>query len=180
MLEEAPGVFLATVPSLPDERREALQTSIVGAFPNVSTIDVTQAVGRVMGLLEQLQWAITSTASLSLAVGLALVYAIARDRARARRWETNLLKVLGAEFGVIRGSVDLEFGLLALLAGAAGSLGAIAAAALVSRTVFETPFGVSLWPVALALVAVPLVCVLTGRLATRSVLRERPLALLQS
>jgi putative ABC transport system permease protein len=180
VLEEAPAVYLATVPRLSAEAREALQTSIVAAFPNVSAIDVSEAVRRVMGLLEQLHWAITSTASLSLLVGLALIYAIARDRARARRWATNLLKVLGADFPVIRRSVDVEFGLLALLAGLAGSAGAIGAAAMVSRTVFETPFRVSLGPVVLALVAVPLVCVLTGRFATRSVLRERPLALLQS
>jgi putative ABC transport system permease protein len=180
VLEEAPAVYLAIVPRLSAAAREALQTSIVGAFPNVSTIDVSEVVGRVMGLLEQLQWAITSTASLSLAVGLSLLYAIARDRARSRRWETNLLKVLGAEFSVIRGSVDIEFGLLALLAGLAGTLGSIVAAAVVSYSVFETPFRVSPGPVALAVVAVPLVCVLTGRLATRAVLRERPLALLQS
>ena len=105
---------------------------------------------------------------------------VARDRARARRWETNLLKVLGADFPVIRRSVDVEFGLLALLAGLVGSVGSIGAAAIVSYEVFETPFRVSLGPVALALVGVPLVCVLTGRFATRAVLRERPLALLQS
>ena len=88
--------------------------------------------------------------------------------------------MLGAEFSVIRRRLDLEFGLLALLAGMAGSLGAIGAAAAVSYTVFETPFLVSLWPVLLSAGAVPLVCVLTGRIATRAVLRERPLALLQS
>jgi len=66
-----------------------------------------QAVQRLLGLLSQLHWAIASTALLSLFVGLVLVLAIARDQAHARRWETNLLKVLGADLRAIRTSLVL-------------------------------------------------------------------------
>jgi putative ABC transport system permease protein len=180
VLEAAPAIFLASVPRLPGMDRQALQDSIVAAFPNVSVVDVTRAVERVLGLVVRLHWAISSTASLSLLVGLVLVYAIARDRARTRRWETNLLKVLGAEFAEIRRAVDLEFGLLAGLAAAFGALGGVAAASLLCRNVLDVPFTPSLEPLAWVMFGVPLVCVATGRAASRSVLRERPLALLQA
>jgi putative ABC transport system permease protein len=179
VLEDAPAVFLASVPSLPSREREALQASIAGTFPNVSAIDVTRTVERILDIARQLRWALGSTALLSLLVGLVLVYAIARDQARARRWETNLLKVLGADFLRIRRALDLEFGVLGLVAAVAGSGVSLIALAILARFVFRVPFGVAWVPLVLTLVAVPVVCVVTARLAARRVLRERPLVLLQ-
>jgi putative ABC transport system permease protein len=133
-----------------------------------------------VGLVVQLHWAITSTGALAVVVGLLLVFAIARDQARARRWETNLLKVLGADFSRIRHMLDLEFGLLGLLAALAGCALGLAASRVLAASVLDAPWTVSWPPLLLVLTAVPLLCVLTGRVAARSVLRERPLALLQA
>jgi putative ABC transport system permease protein len=180
VLEEAPKIFLASVPRLPVAEREALQASITEAFPNVSSVDVTRAVRRLLGLLDQLQWALSSTAALSIIVGLVLVYAVARDQARARRWETNLLKVIGADLGSIRRTIDLEFGLLGFLGAFAGCGASVIASAVLCRFVLEADFHVSWPPLLLTLSAIPLLCALTGRIATHSVLRERPLVLLQS
>jgi putative ABC transport system permease protein len=180
VLEGAPQIFLASVPALPAREREALQASISQAFPNVSSVDVTRAVRRLLALIGQLQWALASTAALSLGVGLVLVFAVARDQARARRWETNLLKVLGADFRRIRAALDLEFGLLGLLGALAGSAVGLAASALLSHFLLEASFHISPAPLLGTCVGVPALCMLAGRIATRRVLRERPLALLQA
>ncbi len=180
VLEDAPAVYLASVPQLPAEQRDALQASIQVAFPNVSSIDVTRAVQRMLGLIDQLQWALAGSAGLSLAVGWLLVTALARDAARARRWEINLLKVLGAELRDIRRALDLEFALLGGLAALAGSTLSIAAAAVLARWVVEVPWTPALASLAAPLLGIPLVCVLSARAAARGVLRERPLALLQA
>jgi putative ABC transport system permease protein len=180
VLEGAPQIFLASVPALATREREALQASISRAFPNVSSVDVTRAVRRLLGLIGQLQWALSSTAALSLGVGLVLVFAVARDQARARRWETNLLKVLGADFRRIRAALDLEFGLLGLLGALAGSAAGLLASALLSHFLLEASFRISPGPLLLTLVGVPALSVVAGRIATRRVLRERPLALLQA
>ena len=180
VLEEAPTVYLASVPLLPPEQRDALQASIQVAFPNVSSIDVTRAVQRLLGLVDQLQWALAGSAGLSLAVGWLLVTALARDAARARRWEINLLKVLGAELRDIRRALDLEFALLGGLAALAGSALSVVAAAVLARWALEVPWSPALAPLAVPLLGIPLVCVLSARAAARGVLRERPLALLQA
>ncbi|MGH0030027.1 MAG: ABC transporter permease, partial [Myxococcota bacterium] len=180
VLEEAPQIFLASVPQLDPEPRAALQAAITAEFPNVSSVDVTRAVTRILALLDQLQWALSSTAALSILVGLVLVYAVARDQARARRWETNLLKVLGADFPFIRKAIDLEFALLGFLGAFAGAATSVLASAVLSLVVLDTGFGVSWTPLLATVVAIPLLCAGTGRVATRSVLRERPLVLLQS
>jgi putative ABC transport system permease protein len=178
LLEEAPSIFLASVPRLPEQQREALQSSIALAFPNISAVDVTRMVRRILGLLTQLKWAITSTAWLSVIVGLVLVYTIAREQARERRWETNLLKVLGADLSLIRRSLDVEFGTLGILAALFGASISLVASAVLAVFVLESEWSVAWTPLVLAAVAVPSICVLTARLASRAVLREKPLALL--
>jgi len=180
VLEEAPQVFLASVPRLPDGEREALQASIVEEFGNVSVIDVTRSVKRLLALLAQLQWALTSTATLSLAVGLVLIFAIARDQARDRRWEINLLKVLGADFAQIRKIHDIEFGVLGILATLAGIGCSCLASAILGTMVLKVAWVPAFPPLFFAAVAIPTICVATARVATRGVLRERPLELLQS
>jgi len=180
VLEDAPAIYLASVPSLAPEARDALQASIQAAFPNVSSIDVTRAVRRMLGLIDQLHWALAGSAGLSLAVGWMLVLALARDAARERRWEVNLLKVLGAELRDVRRALDLEFALLGLGAGLAGAAASAVAAAVLTRFVLEVPWTPAPGPLLAVCLGVPLVCVASARAAARSVLRERPLALLQS
>ncbi|MCH2169214.1 hypothetical protein MK489_00405 [Myxococcota bacterium] len=180
VLEEAPQILIASIPRLSPTLRESLQGSITQEFPNVSIIDVTRSVERLLGLLKQLEWALTSTAAFSVFVGLVLVFAIARDQARTRRWETNLLKVLGAEFGQIRAATDFEFGLLSLFASLAGVTCSALSSALLSRLLLESDWAIDWWATSGTVVAIPLICVFTARFAGRSVLRERPLALLQS
>lgn len=179
VLEEAPQTMLASVPQLETVPREALQASLNREFPNVSAIDVTASVARMLDLIAQLRLALVATAALSVAVGLVLVYAVARDQARDRRVETNLLKILGADFGRIRAMTDIEFALLGVLgAFAGGGIGVVASAAL-ARAVLSTPYHVQWLPLLAVGIAIPLTCVVTGRLATRRVLRERPAVLLQ-
>ncbi len=180
VLEDAPAVFLASIPDLSSERREALAASIRSAFPNVSSIDVSRAVERMLGLIDQLEWALAGSSALSLVVGWLLVTALARDAARERRWETNLLKVLGADLRDLRRALDLEFALLGGLAAVAGTGAGLAATAVLTRWVVEVPWTPALGPLLAPLLGIPLLCVASERAATREVLRERPLALLQA
>ncbi len=180
VLEQAPHSLLASLPPLAEAERERLQASIVEQFPNISVIDVTAAVRRMLELVGRLQWALQSTASVSLIVGMLLIYALARDQARARRAETNLLKVLGADFKTVRSAVDIEFGLLGALATALGVTASVAASAMLASWALEAKWSITWLPLLLVGIAAPMLCVLTARLATRKVLRESPLALLQS
>jgi len=153
---------------------------IAEAFPNVSSVDVTRTVERLLTLASRLEWALRGTSLLSLAVGLAVVFAIARDRARARRLETNLLKVLGADFRRVRRAQDLEYGVLGLCAALAGTAVCAVASAWLARGVLGVAWTPDPAPLLAGALGVPLACVAAARLASGAVLRERPLALLQS
>jgi putative ABC transport system permease protein len=174
VLEAAPSVFLASVPALEPAVREKLQTSLVEKFPNVSMIDVTRGVERVLSLLMQLRWAVAATAWAALAVGLVLVFAIARDEADERRWDINLMKVLGARHGMLRTSVAVEF---AALAGAATFVGcgvALAACAALAAGVLEVDWSPWWPPLVGVAVVLPALASATALLAMRRVLRTRP------
>ncbi|HYC00950.1 MAG TPA: FtsX-like permease family protein [Candidatus Limnocylindrales bacterium] len=180
VLEGAPAVFLASVPSLPREQRERLQASIVERFPNVSMIDVTRGVERALDLLQQLQWAVSATAWTALAVGLALIFAIARDEADQRRWDLNLTKVLGAPHSLLRASVAIEFAALGVSAAIVGCTIGVAGCAVLATTLLEAELALA-WPALLGVVAgLPFLTALTARMAMRGVLQERPLLSLQA
>jgi predicted lysophospholipase L1 biosynthesis ABC-type transport system permease subunit len=86
--------------------------------------------------------------------------------------------VLGADLRLIRRSLDVEFGTLGALAGFCGAGLSLAASAVLAVFVFDAAWAVAWWPLVLAALAVPSVCILTARLASRRVLREKPQALL--
>jgi putative ABC transport system permease protein len=179
VLEGAPAVYLASVSTLPAERREALQSVLVEAFPNVSIIDVSRGVERMLGLIDQLQWALAATAFTSLAVGLALVFAIAVDEAQVRRWDVNLLKVLGARHRVLRRSVDLEFAVLGVASACVGSLAALAVGAAAAARFLDVPWAPVWWSQAALLLALPVTAASAARFAMRRVLAKKPVAFLR-
>jgi len=174
VLEDAPSVFLASVPALDRESREKLQASIVDKFPNISMIDVTRGVERALGLLAQLRWAVAATAWTALAVGLVLVFAIARDEADERRWDINLMKVLGARHALLRTSVTVEFAALAAVATLVGCAIGVACCAALASAVLDVSWSPA-WPPLLAItIVLPSLAAVTARFAMRPVLREKP------
>jgi len=173
VLEDAPAVFLASVPALEPAARESLQLSIVDKFPNISIIDLTRAVERALGLLTQLRWAVAATAWTALAVGLVLVFAIARDEAEERRWDINLMKVLGARHGLLRASVTVEFAALAAVATFVGCAVGVGVCAVLAAGVLDVSWSPAWQPLFAVAVALPTLAAVTARIAMQRVLRER-------
>jgi putative ABC transport system permease protein len=178
-LADAPKVFLGAVAAVPSGAREALQAELVAHFPNVSVIDVSRALALIEGVLDQIGWAMAAMAGISLLAGLVLVFAIARDQARARRAEIGLLKVLGASFGDVRRALDLEFVSVALAASLVGVGVTVVGAAVVSRVVFGVVYRPDLVVAAATVFAVTLATFVVARLASRSALATSPMVLLR-
>lgn len=178
VLEEAPKIWLATLPDMPQDQKAATQMRIVSDFPNVSVIDVEQSIGRVLGIVEQMSWAILFMAGLSLFAGLTVLFAIARHEADKRGREIALLKCLGASFGQIRATIAWEFASLGLTAAAAGSSFSVLVAFILAQVLFDRLFVLTLWIPISVLVAVASLCLLTGMAATARSLKLKPHLLL--
>ena len=96
------------------------QNLIVNEFPNVSVIDVTRTVERILKISDQMVLALRFMAYLSIMAGLVVVFSIARHEVQGRLWELNLLKVLGAKFSDIQKMIQIEFAVLGISAGLFG------------------------------------------------------------
>jgi putative ABC transport system permease protein len=130
-LAGAPGMYIATVNSAPGTE-ETIEATVVDAMPNITVIQVREALELMKSVLGTLGVAVRLTAAVALVAGvLVLAGAIAAGQAR-RIYESVVLKVLGATRGDVLKAFVFEYLLLGLSAGViAAAVGTIAAWAVV-------------------------------------------------
>ncbi len=175
VIDEAPKTFLASVGKIPAADKMVVQGKLVESFPNVSMVDVSEVVARILGILEQMSWALRSMAALSLLVGAVVLISIASHQARSRRRDTALLKVLGGEFSELTKMWVFEFSLLGAAATVLGIVASLILSYLFSDFVFDSRWLVDWrWPGA-TLLLVPAITAFLAWAATRSALKVPPL-----
>src|SRR5207249_8291726 len=114
-LEAAPQTHLAAV-YLPRTEEERLVRAVIDRFPNVSAIQVREALAAFDRLIGTIGNAVRLTALVALAVGtLVLGGAIAAGHHR-RVYDAVVLKVLGATRAAVTRAFLIEHGLLGALA----------------------------------------------------------------
>lgn len=180
VLDPAPKTFVAAISDVAEEDRIAVQNSIVLAFPNISVINVTQIIARVLDITEQISWAIRVMAWLSILAGLVVLFSIARYEVKSRFWEINLLKILGANFRDVKSIVEIEFGILGFAAALTGVVLSLAMSWSISWFVFDNLWRFSAGITGFSLLAITGLSIVTALLATLSVLRQKPLELLRA
>ena len=160
-LAGAPGISIATVNSDPGTE-EKIESAVLEAMPNVTIIQVRQALDMLKTVLDTLSVAVRLTASVALVAGaLVLAGAIAAGHSR-RIYESVVLKVLGATRGDVLRAFVFEYLLLGLATGViAAGVGTIAAWAVVSE-VMKIAWAVDLPLILLVIASCILVTLLAG------------------
>jgi putative ABC transport system permease protein len=126
-LSAAPHTWLATV-RVPAAGELALQKAVTGAFPNVTTVRLRDALETVNALLSQIGTAVRSTAGVTLLAGALVLAGAVVAGHRRRIYDAVVLKVLGATRSDILRAFLIEYGLLGLLTAViACALGSVAA-----------------------------------------------------
>ena len=114
-IENAPTLYVASL-RLPGEReRYALQGDLVAAYPNLSTIDVTDAAAAVRAIVERVAAMLAFLALLTVITGALIVGGTVVAGRAVRRREAMLLKVLGARSGDLLRILGTEYTVLAAL-----------------------------------------------------------------
>jgi len=180
VLEEAPKSYLASIPSVDKSKTIELQTEIVRQFPNISLIDISRAVSKIMEITDQMSWALKFMAYLSILVGIVVVFSIAQQEARSRRWETNLLKVLGATFRDVRVVTQIEFAILGFGAAIFGVLLSLITSYIISIVLFEELWRFSGWVSLASVLLIGFLTLISASLATQGILKQKPVALLRA
>jgi putative ABC transport system permease protein len=174
LIDDAPKTFLMTLPSMEFEKKLDLQKKIVDSYPNVSIIDVTKLVSKISELVQQMSLVLIVMGWLTVLTGHAVIFSIAQNQALARRWDSNLLKILGADFKVILQATLKEFGWLGAGAAVLGSVLGLLASFIVGKVIFKGLWQPSMMvPVAVTLALIA-VCLVTSYIATRRILGEKP------
>jgi putative ABC transport system permease protein len=117
---------------------------------------------------------------LSLFAGFVVLFSISSHQASSRRQETNLLKVLGAGFSDVRRMVLIEFAILGFCAAAFGTLLSYLVSWLITDLLFDGTWIFSWQTPLISVFAAGGLASLTALLAAWRVLRQKPIALLQS
>ena len=178
-LAAAPRQYVVLADVQGDAAVARLQRDVVTRFPNVASLDLTliqQTVGKVLGKVTA---AIRFMASLSLALGIPVLFGAVSATRRERLREGVLLKVLGATKRQVGRIMLAEYLLLGALGSLVGVVLSVAGAWGLMHFVFKQPFVPALVPaLAVALLMIG-ISVSIGLLTGRDVFRETPMAALR-
>jgi len=128
-----------TAVKVPPERTR-FTAELVGAFPNLSVIDVDAVLAQVRGTVEQVSTVVEAVFGFSLAAGLLVLLAAVSASQDERLLEGGVMRVLGGSTRQLRLAQASEFAAIGLLAGLVAAIAASVLAGVVSRQVFELPW----------------------------------------
>ena len=158
---------------------EAILHSLGRAMPQVNVISVREQLQAVAKVFGQLAWAVRGAAGVAGLAGVLVLIGAISSTSQARAREAAILKVLGASRQQILSAYALEYGLVGLIAGAAGVLVGAACAWPVVTAVFHTPWRPNLAALALLLAAATALCAGAGLTGAGVALSRRPAPILR-
>lgn len=116
--------------------------ALVRAQPNLSLLDVDAVISQVRDVMERVAQAVQLVMVFSLLAGVLVLLAALQATAGERRYDSAVLRTLGATRRQLRGAVLVEFGAL----GALAALLAVGAAAAIGIVVSQKVFELTLLP----------------------------------
>lgn len=177
LLEDYPSTFITSFYLPPGN--QAVLAELVRRFPSVTVFDIDTILSTVRGIIAQGSRVVELMATLTLIAGLIVLLAALQTSGEERRFESALLRALGAKRGDIKRLARAEFWLIGAAAGAlAGGCAAIAGV-LMARWLFQLDYALDLRALLAGLIAGPLVVWLAGALATRRFYQGSPMRLLR-
>ncbi len=148
--------------------------ALVQQFPNVTVIDIDAVLTGVRRLIGQVTRAVEFLFLFTLAAGVAVLYAAIQTHRDERRYESALLRTLGARRGVLLRGLLAEFLTLGALAGLLAGLAASALAWALAAQVFHFAYRFDPAVVAWGVLAGVLLVGAAGWLGTRRALNQAP------
>ena len=172
VLDTATGTFMTSV-HLAREQRASL-AELVRRFPSVTVFDVETILGQVREVMDRASLAVQYVFAFTLLAGLVVLLAAIQATRDERRYESAMLRTLGASRSTVLRGVAAEFVALGLLAGVLAATCASVAEYFLATRLFnlDYDFDAVVWGLGLAAGAV-LVGV-AGTLATRKVVSTPP------
>jgi putative ABC transport system permease protein len=187
-----PNFFLIFAPGLLDGTQGSYMTAVhmearnprtiselVRQFPSVSVFNVDDLLGQVRSIIEKALAAVQSVFLFTLMAGLVVLIAAVQASREERRFESAMLRTLGAQRSTVLKGLLSEFATLGVLSGLLAATGASVAGMYIARKVLQIPYELDPWVWFYGLFGGGLLVCLAGWLATRSVVRQPPVLTLR-
>lgn len=177
-LDGLPTTYIASL-RLEKEQQPVLVT-LVRTHPSISIIDLDSILQQIRGIVQKASLAVQAVFVFTLAAGIAVLFAAVQSTIDERRFESAILRALGARKRTVFAGVMAEFAALGAAAGILASAGASILAAIVATRLFELPyeFNPLLWVTGVA-AGIFVVCA-SGFVAARGAVNAAPVDVLRA
>jgi putative ABC transport system permease protein len=177
MLEGSQGTWMTAV-HLPTTNSKTI-SELVRRFPSVSVFNVDDLLRQVRAVIDKAVAAVQSVFLFTLMAGLVVLVAAVQASREERRYESAMLRTLGAQRSTVLKGLLAEFAALGVLSGTLAAAGASIAGAFIATQVLQIPYGGDPWVWIYGMVGGGLLVCFAGWLATRSVVNQAPVLTLR-
>ena len=177
VLDNDPASWVTSLYLAPQQKQ--LIGPLVKAYPNVTVIDVEALMTRVRNIMDRVTLAVEFIFLFSLLAGLAVLYAAIQASQDQRRYESAVLRTLGARRSILLRGLFAEFITLGALSGLLAGLAATGLAWVLAEQVFHFPYQFNPQVAIFGIVGGIVIVGIAGVMGTRSVLNQPPVQTLR-
>jgi putative ABC transport system permease protein len=168
VLDDVTGTLITSVHVQPGQRPALVD--LVRQFHEVTIIDIAALLSQVRDVMDKAALAVQYVFLFTLAAGLMVLLAAVQATRDERRYESAMLRTLGASRRVV---------FQGLLAGLLAALGATVAGYFLAREVFNLRYAIDPWVWLVGIVGGGTLVGVAGVLAARSVVSQPPVETLR-
>jgi putative ABC transport system permease protein len=172
LLDGAAGTYMTSV-FLTPAQRPAL-ADLVRRFPTISVFDVDAILKQIRDIMDRASLAVQYVFLFTLAAGVVVLLAAVQSTRDERRYESAILRTLGASRGTVLQGVAAEFSALGFLSGTLAAFGATGVGWALARWLFSLQYTLDPWLWVVGLVCGTILVGLSGTVATRRVVNTPP------
>ncbi len=177
LLDGAAGTYMTSV-FLTAAQRPSL-ADLVRRFPTISVFDVDAILKQIRDIMDRASLAVQYVFLFTLAAGIVVLLAAVQSTRDERRYESAMLRTLGASRGTVLQGVAAEFSALGFLSGTLAAFGATAVGWVLARRLFSLHYTLDPWVWVVGLVCGTVLVGVSGTLATRRVVNTPPIETLR-
>ena len=178
VLDGTAGTYMTSAYFTPGAARSL--AALAHRFPSVSIFDIEELLTQVRALLNKAALAVQSVFVFTLFAGLTVLLAAVQSSRDERRYESAMLRTLGASRATVVQGVLAEFATLGSLSGLIAAVGAAVGAYFLTTHWLDLRYTPQVLPWVEGVVGGALLVAAGGWLATRSVVNQPPLITLRA
>ncbi len=177
LLDGTAGTYMTSIFLTPAERPALV--GLVRQFPTVSVFDVDAILRQIRDIMDRASLAVQYVFLFTLVAGVVVMLAAVQATRDERRYESAMLRTLGASRLTVLQGVAAEFCALGFLAGILAAIGASVVGMILARRLFSLEYRFDPWVWSIGLICGTLLVGISGTLATWRVVSTPPIVSLR-